>query len=208
MAIRTIPELGDRRRNVTVVKDADPAHRHADQITHSAEVRTTHRLLGLFARQDELPIELPAPGEPVEFDEEEAQAIQSAWPRGFIDQRDGIVTDMGFTIDGERAASFKRGLIADTLAGVADRRLSRGEREAATSTCIKSLSLWADDFDAWLVLYKGYLLADDRPKAIRSLKEAERAAKRRGVATGSAFWIEKLERAHSEVCRHGRLALV
>jgi hypothetical protein len=156
------------------------------------------RFFGLFARDDEaLPIELPAPGKPLEFDEEEAHAIQIAWPRGFIDQPDRIVTDMGFTIDGERAASFKRDLAADALASVADRRLRRGESEAATSTCIKSIALWADDFDAWLVLYKGYLLADDRPKSVRSLKEAERAAKRRGIATDSTYWLGKVERARS-----------
>jgi hypothetical protein len=156
------------------------------------------RFFGLFARRDEAPlVELPAPEEPLEFDEEEAYAIQIAWPRGFMDQPDRIVTDMGFIIEGERAASFKRDLAADALASVADRRLRRGEREAATSTCIKSIALWPDDFDAWLVLCKAYLLADDRPKSIRSLKEAERAAKHRGIPTDSAFWLGKVERARN-----------
>jgi hypothetical protein len=156
------------------------------------------RFFGLFARQDRaLPVELPAPGGPLEFDEEEAHAIEIAWPRGFIDQRDRIETDLGFTIEGERAASFKRDLAADALARVADGRLGRGEREAAMSSCIKSLTLWPDDFEAWLVLYKAHLLADDWPKSVRSLKEAERAAKRNGIATNSAFWLGKVERARN-----------
>jgi hypothetical protein len=46
-------------------------------------------------------------------------------------------------------------------------------------------------------LYKAYLLADDRPKSIRSLKEAERAAKRNGIATDSDFWLGKVERARN-----------
>ena len=154
------------------------------------------RFFDRFSRQDEpLPVELPAPGAPLQFDEEEARAIQIAWPRGFIDEPHRIVTDMGFTIEGERAASFKRDLAADALASVADRRLRRGEREAATATCIKSLALWPDDFDAWLVLYKAFLLADDRQKSVRSLKEAERAAERRGIATDGTFWLGKVERA-------------
>jgi hypothetical protein len=65
------------------------------------------------------------------------------------------------------------------------------------STCIKSIALWPDDFDAWLVLYKAYLLADDRPKSVRCLKEAERAAKRRGIGTNSAFWLGKVEQARN-----------
>lgn len=144
-------------------------------------------------RHTEPLVKLPPAGEPIAFDEEELQAIRSSWPDGFIDRGESIVTHLGVAIEGPRAASFRRGLVADSLARLAGRRLRRKEPQAAASTCIKAIALWHDDFDAWLVLSAVYTVARDPSRAERLLEEAKRAARRRGIRTDSPFWLSKIE---------------
>jgi hypothetical protein len=138
------------------------------------------------------PAQTPPEHGPVEFNDEETAAIRAAWPRGYLDNGEAISTDLGFVIEGDRAASFRRGFLADTLAKFAQRRFRQGDAEAGISSCLKSIRLWSDDFEAWLVLCEIYASVHDFQRADHYLKEAEAAAHRRGIKTDSHLWVSKV----------------
>jgi ssDNA-binding Zn-finger/Zn-ribbon topoisomerase 1 len=139
-------------------------------------------------------IEPPKGGELIVLDEEEQRKVDDRLA-SFFGQPE--MTNVVYPEDIRKP--LENMLVSEELVELAQKRIEEGELQQAASSCIKALSLYPQNIDAWITFAQAHLDYGDYARAKSFLRGAIKAMDDQGLRRGANPWHQKIVEVQRQI---------